>query len=279
VQWRLVLGDGDRAGHDALHARGATNMAIDQALLESAQAGGPPALRFYQWAPACLSFGRNQTTLDTYDADRLSAAGLDVVRRPTGGLAVLHDCELTYSVTAPADLLGGPRSTYHAINALLVRGLCDIGARAALAGPAHSAERPGSTNPCFQNPAAGEVMARDRDMVREGKLVGSAQRCEQRTILQHGSILFDGDQMSLVAYQKTRGPAAAQGQAQTSAGITLKSILGTVPPVTELITALTTAFELGTGIPLAPSRLSEAERTRARELEIQYDSDAWTWRR
>lgn len=265
MPWRLILGDGD-AGADRLEARGAANMAIDQALLESAQAGGPPTLRFYQWKPACLSFGRNQTARDAYDADRLRSAGVEAVRRPTGGLAVLHDRELTYSVTVPADLLGGPRSTYHAINALLVRGLCDVGAAAFLAGSVQTSERPHSMNPCFHSPAPGEVVAGD------GKLVGSAQRCERRTILQHGSILLDGDQGSVVAYQKTPGPAEP-------AGITLRTILGTVPPVARLVVALVAAFERGTGTPLAPCALSKPERDRARELEEQYDSDAWTWRR
>lgn len=272
MQWRLILGNGAAAGRGDLHARGATNMAIDQALLESAQAGGPPTLRLYQWTPACLSFGRNQVARNAYDAARLRSSGIDVVRRTTGGLAVLHDLEITYSVTAPAALLGGPRSTYQIINALLVRGLCDVGAAATLAGPAQSTERPDSANPCFHSPAPGEVMARDEANARDAKLVGSAQRCEQRTILQHGSILLDGDQGSVVAYRKKPVETAP-------AGITLRSLLGTVPPVEEIVAALVGAFEWGTGIPLAPCHLSEAERERARELELQYDSEAWTWRR
>src|SRR2546423_5590703 len=90
--WRLVV-------HSACD--GATNMAIDEAILESVGAGhAPPTLRFYSWQPACLSLGYAQHIRDA-DLDRLRANGWGLVRRPTGGRAILHTDELTYSITLP----------------------------------------------------------------------------------------------------------------------------------------------------------------------------------
>jgi lipoate-protein ligase A len=252
-------------------------MAIDEALLRSVQGGAAPVLRLYRWSPACLSFGRNQTARTLYDPDRIDCAGFDVVRRPTGGLAVLHDRELTYSIAAPAALLGGPRRAYTTINRALVQGLRGIGVNAEIATLATSA-RPDAVHPCFEVPAAGEVLAGG------SKLVGSAQRCERRTLLQHGSILLDGDQAAIVAClfsplqtEHAAGPPTAR--ATTTAGTTLRSLLGRVPDMPDLLQSLIAGFEAVLGTPLAPACLSHEERTTAVRLQQQYDSDAWTWRR
>src|SRR5512137_2418732 len=99
--WRLIL-------HPA-PARGAWNMAVDEAILETTGRGeAPPTLRLYAWDPACLSLGYAQPTSDV-DLVRLHERGWELVRRPTGGRAVLHTDELTYSVAGPLDepLLAG----------------------------------------------------------------------------------------------------------------------------------------------------------------------------
>ena len=87
MRWRLI---------DTAPAPGAWNMAVDEALMERVRGGGAPVLRFYRWEPACLSLGRNQPATGAYDAAAIAARGVDVVRRPTGGRAVLHHRELTY---------------------------------------------------------------------------------------------------------------------------------------------------------------------------------------
>jgi lipoyl(octanoyl) transferase len=203
--WRLIL-------HFREPAPGARNMAVDHALLHSVQQGSPPVLRLYAWQPACLSFGRNQHAAGTYDEARIRAAGIDIVRRPTGGLAVLHDRELTYTVAAPAEPLGGPRAAYCLINEALVDALRRLGVPAAVAVARH-APNPilDTAAPCFQAPAPGEVEVAGR------KLVGSAQRCERRVLLQHGSILLDGSQADVATFLYPRhraGPAA-----DTAAGL------------------------------------------------------------
>ena len=239
--WRFI--------DDEVAARpGAANMAVDHALLESVQAGASPILRFYRWSAPTLSFGRNQVARGVYDHD----SDLPKVRRPTGGLAVLHHREVTYSIAIPAAVLGGPRATYLAVNRALLRGLQQLGVPARL-----SAAEPrslfGTVNPCFAEPAEGEVVARGR------KLVGSAQRCERRAILQHGSILLSNDQ-----------PAGAIG---------LDELLETVPAVSEISASLRDAFGAVCGTCLAPGELSRRELERAGQLEELYASESWTWRR
>lgn len=259
--WRLLV-DPPREG--------AANMAVDQTLLESVQAGGPPVLRLYRWRPACLSFGRNQPARRRYDPDRARAEGIDIVRRPTGGLAVLHDRELTYAVVVPVGLLGGPRETYLALNRALVRGLQQLGVDATVAParrvPASPLDRTGG-NPCFAEAAPGEVTAGGR------KLVGSAQRCERRTILQHGSILLDGDQSAV-----TRLQAMPPLRASPVSGAILNA-LGRLPDPGELEAALVRGFGREAGVRLVADGLTPEEVDRVHRHEARYRSAEWTWRR
>jgi lipoyl(octanoyl) transferase len=268
-------------------------MAVDHALLDSVKSGGRPVLRLYLWEPACLSLGRNQHARGIYDDARLRAAGMDVVRRPTGGLAVLHDRELTYCVLAPAALLGGPRHAYRLINEALVDGLRRIGVPAAVAGTGAAPDpRLDAAAPCFEAPAAGEVVAAGR------KLVGSAQRCEDRTLLQHGSILVDGSQQdvvrllrrdadgvrpdadALVAAGGIRPEAdAVPATAVAPGSITLRELLGTAPGYATLAHAVAEGFDATCGTRLAPGALDRDEAARVARLEAVYAGHDWTWRR
>jgi lipoate-protein ligase A len=223
-------------------------MAVDHALLESVQAGAAPILRFYRWSAPTLSFGRNQMTRGIYDPK----PDLQTVRRPTGGLAVLHHREITYSIAIPAAQLGGPRRTYITINQALLLGLQQLGVAAHLSA-ASPRGRFGTVHPCFAEPAEGEVVAQGR------KLVGSAQRYERRAILQHGSILLSNDQ-----------PAGAIG---------LDELMESVPSATEITASLRAAFGAVCGTCLAPAELSRRELERADQLEELYASESWTWRR
>ena len=222
-------------------------MALDHAMLESVQAGSAPILRFYRWQTPTLSFGRNQPAVGFY-----SRAGQATVRRPTGGMAVLHDREVTYGIALPAARLGGPRATYAAVNRALLAGLRELGVDAAIA-PGAKRSAFGTVQPCFAEAAEGEVVAGGK------KLVGSAQRYERHAILQHGSILLANDQ-----------PAGA---------ISLAELLGEVPAATQIATVMRAAFAKTCGICLAPAELSRHELERASVLEAKYASDEWTWRR
>jgi lipoate-protein ligase A len=166
-------------------AAGAWNMAVDEALLESAAAGDPPTLRFYQWEEPTLSLGYFQRF-----ADRgTHAASLDcpVVRRTTGGGAILHDRELTYSLTVPAGhrLARRPAELYDRMHRSLVQTLAQLGAASQVF--ATGADRGPLAEPflCFQRRASGDV-------VQAGaKIAGSAQRRHRGAILQHGSVLVE----------------------------------------------------------------------------------------
>jgi lipoate-protein ligase A len=260
VAWRLLADAGDPRSTRS----GAWHMAVDETLLESVIAGAPPAVRFYTWSPPCLSFGRNQPARTLFDAARAAERGIDIVRRPTGGLAVYHHLELTYSVAAPAAYFGGPRASYHQINGALVSGLRRLGVAATVAGGRGAPVGVGR-DPCFQAPAPGEVVVAGR------KLVGSAQRCERRAILQHGSVLLDGDQSPVLELQHLPGPSTG--------AITLRELLGGTPEIGIVQDALAEGFSEQCAARLAPAALTLEELERADRLVARYRSDIWTWRR
>lgn len=239
---------------------GVANMALDEALLHRARDAGHAVLRVYSWGRPTLSLGRNQTARGRYDAGRAAALGIDVVRRPTGGRAVLHHREITYSVAAPVGLLGSLAESYHAINRLLLDGLQRLGVDAREAEPSGAAPLPG-VSPCFETPVAGEITMRGR------KLVGSAQVREDGALLQHGSILVDDDQ-SLAATLLLRPVAPPPAPA------TLRDALGRAPAPAELARALAAA--LGDPEPLA---LDDSLERAAGALRARYADPAWTWRR
>jgi lipoyl(octanoyl) transferase len=186
-EWRLWVDRTPRPGW--------ANMAIDQTLLERALVG-ERWLRLYGWAPACLSFGRHEPAARRYDADRIAALGLDVVRRPTGGRAVWHGREVTYAVASPGTL-GSLRVSYLEIHRMLRDALRSLGVAAELAPRSPTAGI--GAGACFAHPAGGEIMVGGR------KVVGSAQLRQGEALLQHGSILVGDDQSTVGAV--TRGAA------------------------------------------------------------------------
>lgn len=279
-RWRLILGDG--GGHDEPSPHnGPSNMAVDQALLDSVAAGAPPVLRLYRWSPATLSFGRNQPARGLYDEAAAADRRIAYVRRPTGGQAVLHDDELTYAVVAPVDLLGKPRQAYRRINEALVAGLRGLGVGAEIASPAPGQgggrDGAGWAEACFRRPERGEVVAAGR------KLVGSAQRTESRTILQHGSILLGGTQTPAEELLRGRSRSRSrprEGQRGGEAGwTTLESELGCRPPLDALVAAVVSGFEDLVGTSLARTSLTSEESAGATELRDRFESRVWTWRR
>jgi lipoate-protein ligase A len=294
---------------DTPPAPGAWNMALDEALAASVRAGAPPVLRLYRWAPACLSLGRHQPARGRYDQAALRERGLDVVRRPTGGRAVLHDRELTYSVAVPDGVLGTPREAYAAVNRALVAGLRLLGVPARLQPTTGRRAPVPSLAPCFQEPVEGEVVAAGR------KLVGSAQRRDRGVILQHGSLLLENDQREVrgllvreaavlpavvggaeecrvgsadggaLVHGGVRtgsadvrdGVVAADGEVRDEAPATLGELLGAVPAWDALVGALAAGWEASTGARLVRAEPSAAELEAAREAAPRYGSAAWTW--
>jgi lipoate-protein ligase A len=253
--WRLIA-DGDLPG--------ARNMARDVAILEAVSAGeGSPTLRLYGWKPPCLTLGRHQG-LEAADLAFCRREGIDVVRRPTGGRALLHHLELTYSVVAPLGTAPLPRplqDAYRTICRALVRAMHLLGVTAELTGGEVNLELPGprTTIPCFEAPAGGEVVVNGR------KLVGSAMRAHGGAILQHGAIVLDWD---------GRLQAGSMGLADDS-GLrphitTLRDELGRLPGRSEVSEAVVAATGEILGIVFEPGSLTAEEEVRERTLAASF---------
>ena len=238
---------------------GAANMARDHALAAglSSRTG---AVRFYRWTPATLSFGRNEPVTAGYRKFLRRHPNIDVVRRPTGGRAVLHDRELTYGIVLPARAFGGPRRAYRRINEGLVEGLRMLGVDARVAA---GRPQPLDAGPCFLEPAEGEVVVAGR------KIVGSAQVRIGGAVLQHGSLLLVADQSCLLS----------NGRSDPAGPVTLSEVLGEVPAWTRLVEALTAGFAHTLGGSWSRGGTTDREEALALEFETRYRSGAWTWRR
>jgi lipoate-protein ligase A len=256
---------------------GAWHMAADEALHAGfAPRRDRPILRLYSWTPPCLSLGYAQPVAEV-DRDACARAGVDLVRRPSGGRAVLHDRELTYAVIAAvADpIIGGSiGESYRAIAAGLLGGLRALGVDAALApgSPAGdaAARRSGA---CFAAATRHELLWRGR------KLVGSAQLRRDGVLLQHGSILLDRSRIGLAALLSAPRPEAlARRLASASATVAEAAGASLAPPVAA--ERFAAGFAAALGLALDPDGLTAAERAAADgALAERYATAAWTERR
>jgi len=257
--WRLIV-EGE--------ADGASNMATDEAMLgayDGERRDAPPTLRIYGWRPAAISLGRHQGAARAYDDTVIAREGIDVVRRPTGGGAVLHEFERTYAVAGsfgrpPFD--GGPVAVYRTIATAIARALTRLGARVAALEPAVRTRSARGAS-CFEAIGAWEIAAGGR------KLVGSAQARRRGAVLQHGSIPI---RLEAARLARVLG-SAVDGDRFTD----LEREAGSRPAPETLDAALIAAFEETFGIDLVPGRASEREALCAAELRCwKYDSIAWT---
>lgn len=240
-------------------------MALDHALMARARRTGETVLRIYAWASPVLSLGRNQRARGVYDDDELERRGVSVVRRPTGGRALLHHREITYSVTAPASATELLSATYSRVNALLTDALASLGVPATLAVPDVRARLPGTT-PCFAEPAKGEIVVGGR------KLAGSAQWRDDGALLQHGAIIVDDDQVAIPSLM--REPADPSPPPAT-----LREVLGRAPRTGEMADALFRSVlrnEDSSATALSPAEIDSLDTS---SHLILYRDPAWTWRR
>jgi len=258
---------------------GAENMAVDEALLLTmAHTLNPqPVLRFYGWSPATLSLGYAQSYHKEVDEEACLAEGIDIIRRPTGGRAVLHQYELTYSVIAPEHdphVSGTIIESYLRISQAILKGLKVLGVPAEMV--ACSGLNKASSSACFDAPSWYELVVHGR------KLVGSAQVRKEGVVLQHGSILlhFDAD----LLFRLLKFPNEEIRQRLLMGFMTKACALDEVwtHPIgrEELEKELCSGFCDILGIKLMPSQLTEQEKALMEEvLLIKYHSEGWTKRR
>ncbi len=256
---------------------GATNMAIDEAILEAVAVGeSPPTLRFYGWQPACLSLGMAQPW-DDADLERCADLGWDVVRRPTGGRAILHVDELTYSVCAPEGeprVHGGVLESYQRLSTALAQGLKAIGLDPQRAQAVY--EDRGTAGPaCFDGPSHYEITIGQR------KLVGSAQMRKKGVVLQHGTLPLYGDitRIAEALYVDAPGQRMAIVSRLNYRATTLEASLGRRVEFEEAVQTMRQGFSDALNLTLAVGELSAAEMQRAATLrEEKYASRDWTER-
>ncbi|TYO99969.1 lipoate-protein ligase A [Geothermobacter ehrlichii] len=253
-------------------------MAIDQALLESVAAGrSGPVLRLYRWRPATVTLGYAQRGERVVNLQACRKLGLDVVRRCTGGRAVLHDDEVTYAVVAPTG--GGlfPHSVLESYR-MIARALCGIyhalGLEARLAPGRQPGVRGGAAeqSACFTAPGQYELV------YRGCKLAGCAQKRVPGAFLQHGSLPVNLDLARLYAALDTEGRFSPEAGARVLAGHVgwINRWLDTPVSVSRVEEILLQSFSAVMEADLVPSRLTAAEEDRARQLLADcYARDEW----
>jgi len=250
---------------------GATQMAVDEAIWQAVAAGlAPPTLRLYAWEPPCLSLGRHQPVAEA-DRDALRAAGYTLVRRPTGGRAILHADELTYSVAVP---LTDPRARGDVVASCrklsqgLMQALDLLGVRGATA-------RQGKEGASNQGPVCFETPAHFEITVAQRKLVGSAQARGRGALLQHGTIPIRGDISRICSFLTV----PADPHRVRARAMTLEQALGRQPPWEEVAGAMAEGFAQALNLHLERGGLAPLERETADRLRGEkYAAETWTAR-
>jgi len=256
---------------------GPTNMAVDEAIAEAVAAGeSRPTLRFYGWDPACLSLGYGQSW-GVADWEACAHRGWDIVRRPTGGRAILHVDELTYSVCAPESeprVRGGVIESYQRLSTALAKGLTLLGMepeRAPQAGGRQEADGP----VCFDLPSSYEVTVAGR------KLVGSAQARKKGVVLQHGTLPLYGDISRILHALCLESPeerARMESRLRQTA-TTLEASLGRRVEFGEAAVALQEGFSAALSLNFVEEPLTANEKLQVQKFRSEkFADDAWTRR-
>lgn len=253
---------------------GKRNMAIDEAIMNAvATRNSPPTLRFYAWSPPCLSLGYNQPINDA-DLERIHDSGWEMVRRATGGRAILHTDELTYSLALPADhplAEGDIVSSYRRISRALMAGLERLGLRARADQKQDNARHTGPV--CFEVPSHYEIT------VSGGrKLIGSAQVRRRGGVLQHGSLPLHGDVTRIcdaLTYPDEIHRSTAKDIVRQRAA-TLRDALGQIITWADAADAITAGFVETFDAALIPGGLTDDEIRHADSLEANvYGHHDW----
>jgi len=246
-------------------------MAVDEVIARAVGAGRvPPTLRLYGWSKPTVSMGYLQRSDGALDRTTCSRLGIEIVRRPTGGRAVLHAYELTYGAMVPTEGPWGRLSVAESFSRMgqaLVAGLRRLG----VVGTIGDARLEGPANPrtaaCFQMRRMPAILVSGK------KLIGSAQRRWERSLLQHGSLLL--------GFDATMHQAVFPAWYDAAASVTwLATLLERMPHRTAVEGALAAGWAEVTGALWVPGALTAEERREAGELvRARYAQNAWTFQR
>ena len=260
-------------------ASGPWNMAVDETILESIGLGESlPTIRLYSWDPPCLSLGYSQSIHDV-DLDRLAEKGWGLVRRLTGGRAILHADELTYSVIAPHEdslVAGTLLESYQRISKGLLRSLNLLGIYGEINQdqPVISSSRSGPV--CFEVPSAFEITFHGK------KLIGSAQARRKQGVLQHGSLPLNGDLGRIIevlafADDNTRSESLERLMDHAT---TVEKITGSCLDWESAARTLQEAFQSELDLDLLTGELSLREKEIISELmQVKYSNPEWNERK
>lgn len=260
-------------------ASAAFNMALDEAILSTvAQKKAPPTLRLYSWSVPSLSVGYAQPVSDV-DQSALASRGWQMVRRPTGGKAILHTDELTYSITAPLDeplVAGSLLESYQRISQALQKALQLLGTLTSAKNKSdlpidHSKKEP----VCFQTPSDYEITWNGK------KLIGSAQARKLGGVLQHGSLPLCGDlsRITQVLSYPSEADREIAAQKTLAQATTLETAAGRIISWEDAADALIQSFSREFGISFIPAHPTPEDMASAHDLiQTKYGSDAWNLR-
>lgn len=254
-------------------------MAIDEAIMISYKEGKTlPTLRFYTWEPACMSIGCFQKLEDEIDINMCRKLGIDCVRRLTGGRAVLHDNELTYSiVVSEENFLMSPSVTlsYKFISEGLAKGLKLSGITIDELSRGEKIGRENLSSACFNAHSFYEITINNK------KVVGSAQNRRKGIILQHGSIILDFDVQKLFSIIKTEDNKTKQRlinfTSRKASGI--ENEIGKKIDINELQENLINGLQEHFGVEFIEDDLTDYEINLANELYKKYSSDEYNKKR
>ncbi|MFJ7637177.1 lipoate--protein ligase family protein [Peribacillus sp. NPDC097264] len=262
----------------------AYNMAMDEALLNWQSNGEiPPMIRFYGWNPATLSIGYFQRAETEIDLAEVERQGLGFVRRPTGGRAVLHEHELTYSVIVPESYPGMPNTVteaYRVISEGILKGFRNLGLDAYFSVPETEQDKEMLKSPkssvCFDAPSWYELVVEGR------KVAGSAQTRQKGVILQHGAILLELDEEKLFSVFKFSDDKVKEKMKNNlrNKAVAINDIAGRKITISEAKVAFENGFSEGLSIDLKPYVLSEKQLQEVKDIaKNKYESDDWNFLR
>ncbi len=254
--------------------RGPINMGVDEALATLCR--DRAVLRFYAWEAPTLSIGYFQRT-NEIDLEACYRSAVSLVRRPTGGRAVLHQQDLTYTLVLP---LRPPwtefsiADSYRRINSCLKRGLETLGLAASIGIPPGYAGHSG----LVPSPFCFSAIARHEVLVAGKKVIGSAQRRFSAALLQQGSILLDFDPAAILALLGVGGRTATEGSLKIIGS--LREALGWLPDRAHVEAAISDGFAREMGVDFTEGSLEPEELRLSNQLAAnRYAAETWTFRR